>query len=425
MSTPPTTVPVGDAARRVLARADALAELSAAPDRLQRHYLTPEHAAVHRLLGGWMHDAGLRPRPDAAGNLLARRTVDRDDQPALLLGSHQDTVSDAGRFDGTLGILVAIEVAERLASTGLPFALEAIAFGGKEGGRFGRTLLGSRAVAGEWNPAWLDLVDAGGTTLRQAALDFGLDPDRMGEAARRPEELAGFLEVHIEQGPRLERQGRAVGVVTRIAAVERRVIRLVGEARHAGTPRTQRRDALLGAAEAILAIERIARAQHSTATVGQIRVEPSTVTAVPGVAEFSLDLRDTTTATRDEVWRLILQDLQGIALDRRLALETTVTHRRAEVTADPGIRSAIEAGIRRVEEGEPMDLVSITGHDAVALAAITGAGMLFVRCADGRSHHPDESVDVDDVARAIEVLEETVRELARSARPAADGAALG
>jgi allantoate deiminase len=399
-------------AARVLARADELAEHSASPDGIERSYLTPQHARVNAITAAWMREAGLRSWPDAAGNQCGRRMIDHDDRPALLLGSHLDTVPGAGRYDGILGVLVAIEVADRLRDADLPFALEVVAFGDEEGTRFGATLLGSRALAGGWKPEWLDLHDAHGVTLRDAAQTFGLVPENIASAARAAGDLVGYLECHIEQGPRLESLDRAIGVVTTIAAAERRMISYRGEARHAATPWELRHDALLGASEAIVAIERLAQQHGSPATVGRIRVEPDAVNVIAGFAEFSLDLRDGTAAGRDATWGLIRHELHRIAVDRGLDLDVTSTHVAPEAPCAPTLRDAVAAGIGTTGDAHPVELVSIAGHDAMAMAELTEIGMLFVRCKGGISHHADESVREDDVALAIDAFEAAVRHLA-------------
>ncbi len=403
-------------AARVMVRADELATHSAWDDGILRAYLTPEQTRVNAIASAWLREAGMRAWPDQAANVCGRRLVDDDDRPALLLGSHLDTVPGAGRYDGILGVLVALEVADRLRDADLPFALEVVAFGDEEGTRFGATLLGSRALAGGWKEAWLDLVDGDGVTLRDAATTFGLVPEQIGAAARPAGSLVGYLECHIEQGPRLEARDRALGVVTAIAAAERRMISYRGEARHCATPWDLRHDALLGASAAILAIERIARDQGSPATVGRIRVEPDAVNVIPGFAEFSLDLRDATAAGRDATWGLIRHELQHIAVDRGLDLEVVSTHVAPEAPCAPNLREAVAAGIRATGDDAPLELLSIAGHDAMAVADATEIGMLFVRCAGGISHHADESVLVDDVAAAIVAFEAAVLHLAAEYR---------
>jgi allantoate deiminase len=410
-----STSSTGESAQRVLERADQLAALSSRADGIERVYLSTEHRAANDLAAGWMHDAGLVTWEDAAGNQCGRHSGAADGLPAVLLGSHLDTVPGAGRYDGILGVLVAIEVAARLRDADLPFALELVAFGDEEGTRFGTTLLGSRALAGTWQDEWADLTDADGTRLADAAHEFGLDPKHITDAARTPDELLAYLEVHIEQGPRLERDDRALGIVTTIAAAERRVITFTGEARHCATPWELRHDALVGASEAVLAIERLARAAGSFATVGRIHVEPNAVNVIPGVAEFSLDLRDQTAAGRDTTWESIHHELQAIAGARGLDVAITSTHVAPEVVCAPHLQAALAAGIAATadrDSADPMDLFSVAGHDAMAVAAIAPVGMLFVRCRGGISHHADESVRADDVALAIDALEAAVRQLA-------------
>jgi len=408
------------AAERVLSRADELATYSSSPHGIERVYLSPQHRAVNELTGVWMHQAGLISWEDAAGNQCGRRAGATDKLPAVLLGSHLDTVPGAGRFDGVLGVLVAIEVAARLRNTELPFALEVVAFGDEEGTRFGTTLLGSRALAGTWQPEWFDLVDAGGIRLGDAAKQFGLDPARFTDAARRPDELLAYLEVHIEQGPKLELGDRALGIVTTIAAAERLVITFTGESRHCATPWELRHDALVGASEGVLAIERIARSRGSFATVGRIHVQPDAVNVIPGVAVFSLDLRDETADGRDATWGALHQELQEIAGERGLDLTISSTHLAPEVVCAPELKAALAAGIASTDDtnaDQPMELFSVAGHDAMAVAAVAPVGMLFVRCRGGVSHHADESVRADDVAMAIDALETAVRQLAVEYEP--------
>ncbi|HEY8912142.1 allantoate amidohydrolase [Lacisediminihabitans sp.] len=401
-------------ARVILDRCDELATHSSRETGIERVYLSAEHRAVNELAAEWMRGAGLAPWQDPAGNLCGRLEGSSPGLPALLLGSHLDTVPGAGRYDGILGVLAAIAVASRVPAGELPFALEVVAFGDEEGTRFGATLLGSRALAGTWRPEWAGLVDNDGITLGDAATAFGLDPERIGDAARDPASLVGYLEAHIEQGPLLEDAGRALGVVTSIAAARRLLVTLTGEARHCATPWNLRHDALLGASEAILAIERIAREHGSPATVGHISVEPDAVNVIPGTAEFSLDLRDETVEGRDRTWLAILAEIERIAADRGLGVAVAETHSAPAVQCAPELREVIRAGVRWTGDTDPLELHSIAGHDAMAVAAVTDVGMLFVRCRGGISHHADESVLLEDVALAVDALHAAV--LARAAR---------
>ncbi|MCZ2860769.1 allantoate amidohydrolase [Blastococcus sp. VKM Ac-2987] len=400
----------------VLARCAELDRLSASPDHLERVHLTPEHAAANLLVASWMAAAGLAPWQDAAGNQWGRREGRSPGLPALVLGSHLDTVPDAGSYDGMLGVVMAVAVAERLGGADLPFALEVVGFGDEEGARFGKALLGSQAVAGTWDPVWWDLRDAGGVTLRQAFLDFGLDPARVGEAVRRPDELVGYLEAHIEQGPCLEAAGRSLGYVTAIAGARRYRLSVLGEARHAGgTPYERRRDALVGAAEAVVAVERIARAGDCIATVGRLEVRPGAVNVVPGRADLTLDLRAATDADRDRMWEVLHAEIGAICARRGLGLEVVETHRAPAVPCAPWLQQAVVAGIGATDDAgaaDPLGLWSRAGHDAMAVAAVTDVGMLFLRCADGISHAPEEDVREADVARGLDALEAAVLRVA-------------
>ncbi|KTS05632.1 allantoate amidohydrolase [Microbacterium testaceum] len=406
---------IAAAARRVMGRCEELARVSSMTDGIERVYLSPEHARVNRLAAEWMRELGMSTRQDAAGNQVGRLAPAGDrDAPALLMGSHLDTVPDAGRFDGIVGVLMALEVVrllrrvddEGMASSPFPFALEVIAFSDEEGTRFGKALLGSSAVAGQWDPAWWDLTDADGSTLREAFREFGLDPGRIGEAARRPDQLVGYLEAHIEQGPELDRAGLSLAAVSSIASARRFQLVVEGEARHAGgTPYDMRRDALLGASEAALAVERICRAEHHiVGTVGQLEAFPGAVNVVPGEAVFSLDLRGEFDETRDHTWDRISAELDAIMGRRGLRWRSREVHSAPAVFCEPLLQDVVRAGIG----GEAPTLFSRAGHDAMAIGAITGVGMLFLRNPDGISHHPDEAVSSADVAAGIRALAEAV-----------------
>ena len=403
-------------ATAVLARCAELDGISASPDHLERVHLTPEHAAANRLLAGWLTAAGLTPWTDAAGNQWGRREGSSPGLPALVLGSHLDTVPDAGSFDGMLGVVLAVAVAERLRGTDLPFALEVVGFSDEEGARFGKALLGSSAVAGTWDDAWWAQTDAAGVSLQRAFTDFGLDPDRVGDAARTPGELIGYLEAHIEQGPRLEAAGRSLGSVTAIAGARRFTLAVLGEARHAGgTPWERRRDALVGAAEVVVAVERVARAGGCIATVGRLEVRPGAVNVIPGRADLTLDLRAATDGQRDGTWAVLHAEIEGICRRRGLGLEVVETHRAAAVPCAPWLQAAVAAGIGATDDAgaaEPVELWSPAGHDAMALAAVTDVGMLFLRCTDGISHSPDEAVREVDVARGLDAFTAAVRHVA-------------
>lgn len=404
-------------AEQVLARCADLDRISAHPVHLERTHLTPEHRRANDLAGQWMQEAGLRVWQDAAGNICGRREGRERGLPALLLGSHLDTVPDAGSFDGMLGVVMAIAVVERLGREidQFPFALEVIGFSDEEGARFGKALLGSQAAAGTWDPDWWDLRDRDGITLHQAFTTFGLDPNKVGSAARRPDDLVGYLEAHIEQGPYLEAADASLGYVTTIAGARRFRITFTGEARHAGgTPYERRRDALVGASEAIVAIERIAKADGTIATVGRIDAKPGAVNVIPGRADISLDLRAASDLERDDTWHSIRTELASLCKERGLRLDITENHTAPAAPCAPWLQEAVIAGIATTGDTDPMGLWSRAGHDAMAIAAITDIGMLFLRCHDGISHHPDENVRAIDVERGLDAFTEAVRTVART-----------
>jgi hydantoinase/carbamoylase family amidase len=391
----------------VLARADELAAISEEDGRLTRGFATPALARASDRVATWMEDAGLTVRRDAVGNVIGRVGAGRP----LVLGSHIDTVPDAGRYDGPLGVLLALAVAERVAASGDGGSLEVVAFADEEGSRFGTSYLGSSAYTGSFERLWLDVVDAAGVTLRDAIRTAGGDPDA---AVTAPvPELAGYVEVHIEQGPVLEREGLPVGVVTAIAGQTRARIALTGEAGHAGTlPMEARRDALAAAAEVVLAVERLGRAEPGlVATVGALSLSPNVGNVVAGEARMLLDVRHADDRIRRRAAEEIRDEAERIAAARGVDAAWALRYDTPAVELDPRLRGRLVDAVR--DQGLPVrELVSGAGHDAVVLSRICPAAMLFVRCAGGISHDPRESVSEGDVAVALDVLERVVRSVA-------------
>jgi allantoate deiminase len=333
------------------------------------------------------------------------------------VGGHLDTVRDAGKYDGTLGVLVGLACVERLRASGdsPPFAVEVVAFADEEGLRFHTAYLGSWAFAGTLDPALLARTDAAGVSIADAVRDFGGDPAAVAAAGREPIRYLGFVETHIEQGPVLEALGLPVGVVAAIAGQTRLSVTFSGEAGHAGTvPMSLRRDALGAAAEFVLAVEAIGRATDGlVATVGQLVAEPGASNVVPGRVHLTLDVRHAGDAVRAGAVAAILDRATTIADSRGVAVAFDRRTDVDAVTCDAALTSSLASAVAAA--GYPVRrLVSGAGHDAVALSARMPVAMLFVRCAGGISHNPAESVTVDDVAAAIEVLDLFVHRLAKS-----------
>ena len=390
-----------------MAQCDELALLSSLPaPAICRTFLTAEHRAANDLVARWMQEAGMTVWQDAAGSICGRYAAVDPDAPVLLLGSHLDTVPNAGRYDGPLGVLLAVAAIASLhaGDVRLPFHLDVIGFGDEEGVRFGATLLSSRAAAGTWDNTWLLLRDAAGVTLAEALTGFGLAADDVASASRPSGALLGYLEIHIEQGPVLEDRGIPLGVVTSIAGTRRLLVTLRGRAGHAGTvPMDMRRDALVGAAAGITLLESIAVAQGVTATVGRINCSPGALNVIPGEVEFSVDIRSGDDALRDQALQAFMVGLGEICLQRHLEMATRQIHHADATRCSSWLQALLTDATVAIGE-HPIHLDSGAGHDAMAMAAICDVGMLFVRCRGGISHHPDESVTVEDVGTALAAL---------------------
>jgi allantoate deiminase len=398
------TLPSG---ARVLARCDSLARCSEQPDGLTRLYLSAEQRAANELVLGWMREAGMQAALDAVGNCIGRYEGVRPGLPCLMLGSHLDTVRDAGRYDGMLGVVAAIECVHALHARGrrLPFAIVVAGFADEEGVRFGTTLLGSHAVAGTFDAAVLDKLDANGVTMREALSAFGLDPARIARAAFRPEGVLGYAELHIEQGPVLEAAGLPVGVVTAINGANRLIVEIRGMAGHAGTvPMARRQDALAAAAECVLAIERLcASAPELVGTLGRLETFPGATNVIPGRVVFTADIRSPRDADRMAAAADVKQEIAAICARRGVAADVRTMHVERSAACAPWLIERIGAAI--AAEGLPVRaLPSGAGHDGMALVDLTDIGMLFVRCAGGVSHNPTEAITVEDVDIAARVF---------------------
>jgi allantoate deiminase len=404
---PPADPPGREIARRI----DKLAAFSDTPDGLTRLYLGTAHRQAVDVLAGWMRAAGMRARLDAIGNVVGRYEGEVPDAPALLLGSHIDTVHNAGRFDGPLGVITAIEVVRRMALSErrLPFAIEVIAFGDEEGVRFPSTLSGSRALAGVFDPECLDERDKHGISRRDALMAFGCDVTQIAREARSPPRTVAYVEVHIEQGPVLEQTQHAVGVVTGIVGATRGSVEIRGRGGHAGgVPMRLRRDALNAAAEMLLAIESRARQDEElVATVGQLEVPQGAPNTIPGLARFTLDIR----APSDELRRQALSDISErvrlIAQARQVEAAISLSHDAPAALCDPRLCDLLAASVERCRM-TPFRLPSGAGHDAMAFRGRLPMAMLFVRCKGGVSHNPAEYASAEDIDVAARILADFV-----------------
>ena len=407
----------------IMARCDALAAHSEDASGLTRTYGSAALRATRDQVAAWMREAGMTVRRDALGNLIGAYPAALVHAPTLILGSHLDSVRNAGRYDGPLGVLLAIAAVQRLRDGGrrLPIALEVVAFADEEGTRFHTDYLGSRAYLGRVDPAHLDRVDPDGVTLREAILAFGGDPDAICHERQCPAQPLGYVEVHIEQGPMLEAAGLPVGVVSGIVGQTKYLIDLHGVAGHAGTVAMARRhDALTAAAEIVLAAERLARTTPDlVATVGELYVKPGASNVIPDHVHLTLDVRHPDDGVRagalDTLWR----EVSALLTERDIRGTWTVVMENAARPASPELSDLLAEAVARCDV-PPLRLPSGAGHDGVVMSGVCPYAMLFVRCKDGISHNPAESVTEDDVAVALAVIDELLALVAAGQMPVID-----
>ena len=399
-------------AQRAIAACRQIAQMSEEPGRITRRFLTPPVHDVHELLRSRMESLGMTVRTDSAGNLRGLWQPDGARSQRLVLGSHIDTVPDAGAFDGVLGVAVALEWTHLAQELKLPLSIEVIAFSEEEGVRFGVPFIGSRAVAGRFDPALLGLKDADGVTLADSIRTFGLEPHKIDEAALDADVL-GFVEIHIEQGPVLESEGLSVAAVTAIVGQTRLTAEFRGQANHSGTtPMRLRRDALAGAAEWISAVETLARQTEGLiATVGKIDAEPNAANVIAGVARVSLDVRHADDASRKAAVESLLALAYVIAEKRGLTLEIARQMDQPAVPMDERLTARLADAIEAAGLPEKL-MTSGAGHDAMVMAARVPTTMLFLRSPGGISHHPDESVLEEDIEAALNVGRRFLQRLA-------------
>jgi allantoate deiminase len=399
----------------VMTRCAELALHTEEPGRLTRTYLTTMQREAAETLIGWMQQAGMKARMDEIGNVIGRYEALAPNAPAVLVGSHFDTVVNAGIYDGNYGIIAGIACVKALNQQGirLPHAIEIVAFAEEEGVRFKTTMMGSMALAGTFDSRVLDKTDKQGITMAQALRDYGLDPVKIGRAEKRQEDVLGYLEVHIEQGPVLLSEGLSCGVVTGIAGYYRFACQIKGVAGHAGTvPMTMRNDAGAAAAEMVMAVERYCVNAAGevegglVGTVGQLNVPGGAINVIPGACEFTIDLRSGHDPSRHAAWKEIEGELRSIARRRKVELTITQMMELAAAPCAPRLMEKIEAAVKRTI---PTDFIrrlpSGAGHDAMAMHALTEQAMLFIRCGNGGvSHNPLETITEHDARTGARVL---------------------
>lgn len=404
------------AAKQLVRQLAALGRVTDEPGKLTRTFLSPAMRRATARVGRWMRATGLSVREDATGNLIGRLEAKNSGAKTLLLGSHLDTVRNAGRFDGALGVLLPIMALGELRRRGvaLPFAVEVLGFSEEEGVRFGSAYLGSKAYAGQLRASDLKLRDVDGVTVREALEEHNHGSFALPKSDRSRSNLLGYLEVHIEQGPVLEAKRLAVGVVSAIAGQTRGRLVFRGQAGHAGTtPMVLRRDALAGAAEFILFAETLARGfEPLVATVGTVVVTQGAPNVIPGEVALSLDVRHPRNGSRRAALQLLLTGAKQIARLRELSVAWESTQNNGAVACSVSLTALLEKSVRAAQR-RSLSLVSGAGHDAVVMSALTPVAMLFVRCRAGLSHHPDEFASPADLEVALRVVVDFLLRLAK------------
>jgi allantoate deiminase len=398
LPTPVTT----NRAQEVIARCLKLASFTETPGSVRRTFLSPPMRDCHQEISRWVEPLGVQVRVDAAGNLRALHPAAQVDAPCLLIGSHLDTVPNAGAYDGVLGVVIAISLLEALKERRLPFSIEVVGFSEEEGVRFGTPFIGSRALVGRLDDQLLDIHDAQGITVRQAIENFGLNPEDI-PRAKLGDDVLGYLEFHIEQGPVLESLNQPLAAVEAIAGQSRLEFTFVGCANHAGTtPMHLRCDALAGAAEWIGTVERVPREVPAlVATVGKIEAKPGAANVIAAEARLTLDIRHRSDDVRARAVDGLIRQAHEIAVRRGLTVTEKVLSSQPAVVMDTFLTAEIEQAILKTG-CNPHRIVSGAGHDAMIMAEKVPSAMIFLRTPGGISHDPAESVAVEDVEKAIE-----------------------
>ncbi|GHO46511.1 allantoate amidohydrolase [Ktedonospora formicarum] len=398
------------AARTIIDRCELLATFSEIPGQITRRFATQPMRQMHEVISNWLRAAGMVVEVDAIGNLIGRYEANKPNAKTLLLGSHLDSVRDAGKYDGLLGVMVALSCLERLHQSNirLPFAIELLGFADEEGLRYQSVYMGSKAITGAFAPDQLTLQDEDGITIAEALRAFGCNPDPTNFSVSRwsPRELLGYCEVHIEQGPILEERDMPLAVVNSIVGQQRLLFQFHGEQGHAGTlPMNLRHDALCAASEFILAVEQLAGSVEGlVATVGQLEVQPGASNVVPGQVQLSLDIRHEDNTRRAKCASQLHVVAKNICARRGIALNCQLVQDSPTVFCAQNLVQRWQEAL--IAEGYPAPLLaSGAGHDAVVISTLTEMSMLFVRCTGGISHHPSEAVREEDVEAAVAALE--------------------
>jgi allantoate deiminase len=409
-----TKIEFTNRAKEVVARCQKLASFTEDAGSTRRTFLSPPMRDCHAEFSRWAQLLGAKIWVDAAGNWRAYYPAENSSAPRLLLGSHLDTVPNAGAYDGVLGVVLGVSLLEVLGGRKLPFAIEVVGFSEEEGVRFGTPFIGSRALVGRLDAELLGRQDAQGISVRKAIEDFGLNPAEIRQAALQGDTL-GYLEFHIEQGPVLENLGRPLGIVEVIVGQSRLSFTFVGQSNHAGTtPMDLRKDALAAAAEWITAVERRAQSIPGlVATVGSVEVEPGATNVIAGEVRATLDVRHAADDIRTRAVEDLIREAEQIAKRRGLSVRWNTQLNQPAVPMDSFLIQQCEEAIRGAG-CEPHRMVSGAGHDAMILAEKVPSAMIFLRSPGGISHNPKESVLVEDVAKALESGLHLLDQLARS-----------
>lgn len=405
-------------AEKIEARIQELAQYSDDPTILSRVFGTKSFVECQHKIESWMQEAGLQTYIDNVGNVRGKLFSEQKDAKTFVFASHFDTVIDAGKYDGPLGILAGIDIIENLAAQNIqfPFNIELIAFSDEEGTRFHTSYLGSNIVAGNFNESLLQTKDDNEISLGTTLQSLNYDLTKFQENAIPPEEWLGYYEIHIEQGPVLYNNNIAAGVVTAIAGQRRVSIDFIGIAGHAGTvPMKMRADALCAAADFVLAVEQFASAKKSgvVATVGKIEVQHAASNVIPGKVTCTLDLRSGSKKKLTKAYQAINEICEDICDHRKIYFEWTLVQETNPVTCDEALTKILKKAIKQ-NEMEVIELESGAGHDAVSVSAVAPVSMLFVKCFEGISHNPLEKVEIKDIATALEISDNFIQQLARS-----------